>query len=108
MFLMKFILILPMQGTECRVFGYEERVVVYDYTDIPTGWGVKLVVVVSRPHKATCRLEVAKPKQSEIKALTTLGDVKGWQGGREYGSDILLKNIKCNAFIIRIFIIISH
>ena len=29
MFLMKFILILPMQGTECRVFGYEERVV-YD------------------------------------------------------------------------------
>jgi len=89
-------------------FGYEERVVVYDYTDIPTSWGVNLVVVVSRPHKATCRLEVSKPKRSEIKALITLGDVKGWQGGRKYGSDILLKNIKRNAFIIRTSIIISH
>jgi len=37
-----------------------------------------------------------------------VGGVKDLQGWCEYGSDIFLEGIKCNVFITRNFIIISH
>jgi len=50
--------------------GCEERVVAYDSTQIPTGWGISLVVAgaqVSILNLTTWCLDVAKPKQGRMK-----------------------------------------